>query len=178
MYFQRSDFISKLQLFHYYHLEFGSVIWLSTSSEGRHSGNSFAGIIFFFIWMDNRIWTALTHHFRRIFAPRCPCHRFKWNLLAEPREPVRAAGRMSAGPIELSNIYFASRIRVPVSLLQIKRLSELYAAWNCAVSFLIRFQKLESCKKYINLHVQLKLPNKSMLYFFEYNELWKSEQSF
>ena len=91
--------------------------------------------------------------------------------------PVRAAGRMCSGPVELSNIYFASRIHLPISLLQIQRLSKLYVAWNCAVLF-IRFQKLESCKKYIHLHVQLKLPNKSMLYFSEHNEFWKCKQNF
>ena len=92
---------------------------------------------------------------------------------------VRAAGRMSAGPVELSNIYFASRIRLPVSLLQIQRLSELYVAWNCTVSF-TRFQKsVESCKKYIHLHtVQLKLSTNPCFISPSRNELWKWEQNF
>ena len=56
--------------------------------EGGHSGNSFAGISLLLLEgeeTENRIWTVLTHHFQRVFAPRCPCDRFKRILAAELR---------------------------------------------------------------------------------------------
>ena len=70
----------------------------STSSEGHHSGNAFAGTSLFLSWMENRVWTALTYHFHRTFAPRCPCidlSKFCWQNLdfkQNKSRPVRAAG--------------------------------------------------------------------------------------